>query len=636
MNYENNSSQITNGNPKTHQSDPLSEEQVWDIARQVLQGLKYLHDNNIVHGDIKPQNILVDDDGRVKIADFGISKMLGVVGEKQSDTVGTPAFMAPELCAGKVYDGKLADLYAVGATLFCLREGHPPFLRNDLSSTTTTTKNKLMDLYTRTQKDPVVFTLAVAEGLKRLIVRLMEKNPSLRLSMSKAIQDPWLQIRPNGNGQEFQTTSMVMDETSYSKVKVTEEDIFNSIHEINFVLEEEDIPNKIQSKTKDLLDIAETSSRISSFHRQANESRYDSPFTRRATIKKTDKNILDPTMDDVSEDMSEDGEDASILDDNQFDTLMDTLSQRMNANINSDENMTIRNEADFPTVNQIMKGLSNRFLKIKVAHQSEKGHRNNQEDRMTIIMNMNDLRKKALDASKHCLVSLAFFALYDGHGGARCADELQQRLHLELLNHPLFPDNLPLAIEQTFLAVDKMICDELRRDFDASGSTCLVACLTGGNKIPLKLILANVGDCKCVMNRDGLAISLTQDHRLSREDEMTRLQHKGVIVKDNRVNGILAVTRSFGDVHHCKDAIIANPEIMVFEITETDEFIVLATDGLWDVMGPQAVVNYAKERFLKCKDIELVTSSVIEEAMRRGSIDNVTVILIVTHNHDET
>ena len=73
--------------PKTRRVIPLTDEQVWDVTRQVIRGLKYLHDNEIVHGDIKPQNILVHDDGMVKIADFGIAKMIKK-DELQLDTAG--------------------------------------------------------------------------------------------------------------------------------------------------------------------------------------------------------------------------------------------------------------------------------------------------------------------------------------------------------------------------------------------------------------------------------------------------------------------------------------------------------------------------------------------------------------------
>ena len=76
--------QMTKGNARTNSCNPLTDLQVWDVTRQIMKGLKYLHDNDIVHGDIKPQNLLVDKDFVIKIADFGISKMIeSSEGEKE-------------------------------------------------------------------------------------------------------------------------------------------------------------------------------------------------------------------------------------------------------------------------------------------------------------------------------------------------------------------------------------------------------------------------------------------------------------------------------------------------------------------------------------------------------------------------
>uniref|UniRef100_A0A7S2A9P9 Protein kinase domain-containing protein n=1 Tax=Trieres chinensis TaxID=1514140 RepID=A0A7S2A9P9_TRICV len=103
--------------------------------------------------------------------------------------------MSPELCAGKAYDGKLSDLYAVGATMFCIRCGHPPFMSNPLSSPS----NQLYDLYERIQKDPITFSLPVAEGLRSVIEQLMMKDPTRRSSLAEVMRDQWLQHRPVTN-----------------------------------------------------------------------------------------------------------------------------------------------------------------------------------------------------------------------------------------------------------------------------------------------------------------------------------------------------------------------------------------------------------------------------------------------------
>ena len=205
-----------------------------------------------------------------------------------------------------------------------------------------------------------------------------------------------------------------------------------------------------------------------------------------------------------------------------------------------------------------MNGLFNEYLQIKIAHKSEQGLRTRQEDRVTVIIDMQMIKKNALlDIGNRCVEQVAFFALYDGHGGSRCASELQQKLHIELANNVNFSTNLPLALEQTFFTLDESICKGLILDSNMSGSTCLVGCMKEDKESHLQLILANVGDCKCVVNRCGQALTLTKDHRLTRHDEAIRLQKKGASIRNHRVNGILALTRSFGDVQHSKDLIAA-------------------------------------------------------------------------------
>ena len=88
----------------------LSDLELWNIFRQIVAGVRYLHYQNVVHGDIKPQNLLVGENGIVKIADFGISKMLSNSDEQLGNAAGTPAFMSPELCAAEAFSGQVRFL----------------------------------------------------------------------------------------------------------------------------------------------------------------------------------------------------------------------------------------------------------------------------------------------------------------------------------------------------------------------------------------------------------------------------------------------------------------------------------------------------------------------------------------------
>ena len=82
-----------------------------------LQGLDYLHSHKVAHGDLKPDNFLLATNGHVKIADFG-SSQLTRVGDLVNRTAGTPAFMAPEMCSGGAYQARIADVWALGISLY--------------------------------------------------------------------------------------------------------------------------------------------------------------------------------------------------------------------------------------------------------------------------------------------------------------------------------------------------------------------------------------------------------------------------------------------------------------------------------------------------------------------------------------
>uniref|UniRef100_A0A7N9CB31 calcium/calmodulin-dependent protein kinase n=1 Tax=Macaca fascicularis TaxID=9541 RepID=A0A7N9CB31_MACFA len=100
---------------------PLSEDQARFYFQDLIKGIEYLHYQKIIHRDIKPSNLLVGEDGHIKIADFGVSNEFKGSDALLSNTVGTPAFMAPESLSEtrKIFSGKALDVWAMGVTLYC-------------------------------------------------------------------------------------------------------------------------------------------------------------------------------------------------------------------------------------------------------------------------------------------------------------------------------------------------------------------------------------------------------------------------------------------------------------------------------------------------------------------------------------
>lgn len=103
------------------ENKPLAEEQIVLVVRPALKGLTYLHAKGIIHRDIKAANILLNETAQVKIADFGVSEVLG----KSKELMGTPYWMAPEVCAGEQY-GPKCDVWSLGITIIEMAESLPP------------------------------------------------------------------------------------------------------------------------------------------------------------------------------------------------------------------------------------------------------------------------------------------------------------------------------------------------------------------------------------------------------------------------------------------------------------------------------------------------------------------------------
>uniref|UniRef100_A0A182M8R2 calcium/calmodulin-dependent protein kinase n=1 Tax=Anopheles culicifacies TaxID=139723 RepID=A0A182M8R2_9DIPT len=166
---------------------PLSEERAWNVFRDVLLGVEYLHYQRIIHGDLKPANLLLSDSGSVKVADLGVcNEFLGEdAAMNNGSTAGTPAFRAPEtLLPGQhFYNGKAADIWALGATLFSLVHGNVPFIATSVPG-----------VYEKIKNDPLEYPAnsSISEELRDLISRMLDKDPQQRITLPQIKEHPWL------------------------------------------------------------------------------------------------------------------------------------------------------------------------------------------------------------------------------------------------------------------------------------------------------------------------------------------------------------------------------------------------------------------------------------------------------------
>ena len=154
----------------------VNEEIIWDIAYQCLQGLEYLHSQQIIHRDIKLLNIFMSKNKIVKIGDMGMSKILSKK-EMKLSRVGTPLFLAPELVLKEKYDYK-ADIWSLGCSIYHLAKTVPPF--ND--------KNLIKLGQSIVNDEPPELPGCYSNELKNFVIKLMTKNKKMRPSATEALQ----------------------------------------------------------------------------------------------------------------------------------------------------------------------------------------------------------------------------------------------------------------------------------------------------------------------------------------------------------------------------------------------------------------------------------------------------------------
>jgi len=157
------------------------------LAEELAEALDYAHSQGVVHRDIKPANILITEDGRAKIADFGIAKLNLAHHTIPGRVLGTPAYMAPEQLVGEGCDGR-SDLFSLGVILYAMVTGHSPFHGN--SATTV--------CYKVVNREPVpatAFDLELPRNLDPVITRAMAKDPAERYQRGAEFASDLHQLR---------------------------------------------------------------------------------------------------------------------------------------------------------------------------------------------------------------------------------------------------------------------------------------------------------------------------------------------------------------------------------------------------------------------------------------------------------
>ncbi|KAK8022418.1 protein phosphatase 2C isoform beta [Apiospora rasikravindrae] len=272
-----------------------------------------------------------------------------------------------------------------------------------------------------------------------------------------------------------------------------------------------------------------------------------------------------------------------------------------------------------------------------------------------------------------------YFAIFDGHAGTFAADWCGKKLHILLEDIIKRNPNVPIPelLDQTFTTVDNQLeklplknsgCtaavavlrweDRVPSSSSATGSQAIAPAAAAASKatdvskskdgksedndtsnaIPesahakLKptaarqrvLYTANVGDARIILCRNGKALRLSYDHKGSDENEGKRIANAGGLILNNRVNGVLAVTRALGDTY-MKDLVTGHPYTTETVIqAEMDEFVIIACDGLWDVCSDQEAVDLVRE----LPDPSAAAKQLVDHALARFSTDNLSCMVV--------
>ena len=182
---------------------------------------------------------------------------------------------------------------------------------------------------------------------------------------------------------------------------------------------------------------------------------------------------------------------------------------------------------------------------------------------------------------------VSVYAVFDGHGGAGAAQFCKDTLVHNVVNAVGFPDAPRQALSNAFLRTDQEYLDIASANRREDGTTAICLMVRGD-----RLTVANVGDSRAILvKRNGEVVPLSRDHKPNCADEQARISSRGGRVVHWgvwRVEGVLAVSRAIGD-RLLKEYVIAEPEFKEIRRSAQDAFVIIASDGLWDVLSNEDV-----------------------------------------------
>ncbi|KAG5556038.1 hypothetical protein RHGRI_006611 [Rhododendron griersonianum] len=554
-------------------------DEVLRISIQLAKALQYLHNLGIIHRDVKPANILLDENLLPHLADFGLAeykkdlKQVSVENWRSSGKptggfhkkkmVGTLIYMAPEILKREMHSEK-SDAYSFGITINELLTGVVPYtnLRAEVQAHT------VLEMNYSEQK---LTAAIVSEGLRPALANLDSGAPTGLQHLIQRCWDANPQNRPSFD-------DIILELGHVRKCRKTVEEKKKAVVEPSIPLGDEN------------------SSSLRNYQASINW------FTKGENFSKSSCIAADSCVRIWHDPLTDPSAYHPVLSWGSFatcgrrETMEDThfLMPRMRS-----EDIHVFGIFD--------------------------GHR-------ACTRNGDSETFKLLKRSLQVTTTIWLIPLTTSHAGAAAAEFSARALpgFLQILVSTKSPSD---ALLEAFVKTDVAFREELdnhrkpkgviQKDWHP-GCTAIAALIVRN-----KLFVANAGDCRAMLCRASCAHSLSKDHVASCLDERERIIRTGGqvtwVVDTWRVGpAALQVTRSIGD-GDLKPSVTAEPEITETILSVEDEYLVLASDGLWDVMSEAEVVNIMKDTV---KEAGMCSKRLATEAAGRGSRDNITVIVV--------
>ena len=238
--------------------------------------------------------------------------------------------------------------------------------------------------------------------------------------------------------------------------------------------------------------------------------------------------------------------------------------------------------------------------------------------------------------------SWSFFGVFDGHAGAYvskyCSEHLLDAIvsnenfakavrQLGNLEHPhansseVYTGLAKDAVRMSFIELDKNIRNIIE-DGEKSGSTAVVVLVS-----PTHVYFGNCGDSRGIFCRNGKQAFATSDHKPVNPEEKSRIEKAGGSVMIQRINGSLAVSRALGDFEYkmepklspTEQLVSPEPDVSCLERENNDEFLLLACDGVWDVMSNEEVISFILAKMKITNDLVYVCNELMDTCLAKVS-----------------